>query len=81
MKKKQQSGMKMAWLRLPPPSHPGQHPWPACPTVLPLPPPGGAWAGGRGGRPGWEPRVGRGGLVGCWLVQLRPCFKIFIPFS
>lgn len=52
----QQSGMKMAWLRLPVPSHPGQHP-----TVLPLPPPRGL---GQGPGPGAAGRGPSGVLAG-----------------
>lgn len=57
--------MKMAWLHLPTPSHPGQQPWPACPTALLLPPP-------RGACPSLEQRAGRGaggvlaGAVEAW---------------
>lgn len=65
-KTKQQSGMKMAWLRLPVPSHPSQHPS-RCPTVLPLPPPQGPGPGAQAGSSGRA-----GGLLGCWLVRLRP---------
>lgn len=50
----------MAWLRLPVPSHPGQHPG-LRPTALPLPPPRGL---GQGPGPGAAGRGASGVLAG-----------------
>ena len=66
--KKQQLGMKMAWLCLPSPRPPWPAPlaWvpPLCPLSRPPEGPGPGAPAGSSGR--------AAGLVGCWLVQLRP---------
>ena len=68
MKKKQQLGMKMAWLCLPSPLPPWPAPLACAPHCAPSPAP----QRGLGQGPRLGAAGGQGGFVGCWLVQLRP---------